>query len=101
MPIFYESRLPEDDVHHIAHDFEHRFLRRHGEILVAAMAIDEELADLSDDGGGFFEFFDRIDSPRAVSVRKYMESIDLSFLEIKDLENLASRSARLGQASWR
>ena len=34
-----------------------------------------------------------------VSVRKYMESIDLPFLEIKALENLASRSARLGQAS--
>ena len=36
---------------------------------------------------------------RAVSPRKYMESIDRSFLEITDLENFASRSARLGRAS--
>ena len=48
---------------------------------------------------GVFRVFRQDRFARAVSVRKYMESIDLSFLEIKDLENLASRSARLGQAS--
>ena len=48
---------------------------------------------------GVFRLFRQDRFARAVSPRKYMESIDRSFLEITDLDNFASRSARLGRAS--
>ena len=72
---------------YIAHDFEHRFLRRHGEILVAAMAIDEELADLSDDGvHGHRIAIDELDLLQLVEIEHAHRRSDWNIDRVVDVE---------------